>query len=468
MQKLNLNHRLINDKIHGYIHISNYANLIIDHPYFQRMRFIKQLGTCSYVFLNATHSRFEHSIGTYYLANKLLDCIRLRTDKKKLHGWLMSVPQIKIYYDKKKEKLIKPPSCVMDDYLCELVKISALCHDLGHGPFSHAFDDVFLKDCEDADMFRHHEERSCIILEKIIKSNETLKSVIDDNEIEFMKSLINPSKSENGFIYQIVANHLNGIDVDKCDYIQRDTYSLGLSYSFDHSRLLEDIRVIDNKICYPRQIYYEIMCLFSTRYRLHKQVYCHKAVISIEYMILDILNNLDPILKLKDATKDMDKFCRLTDGTATTVLTYIKDNIDSYPVEYHTNINNAYELLQRIEYRNIYKFIGTIITLQKVNITIDDFIKINKKIQKDEIVIHTLKIGYITSLDGNFFDNVYFYDGKQIGKKEECFCIKKENVSTIVPNVFQEYIVMVFVKNQERYEIVKNTFETIKNILDKK
>src|SRR5690606_32489551 len=110
----------------------------------------------------------------------------------------------------------------LDDYVCELVKISALCHDIGHGPFSHAFDDLFKsnKYINHNDSGRNtHEFRSTVILEHIIKNDKILSSAITDDEIQFMKNLIDP-KDRNGFIYQIVSNNLNGLDVDKFDYLQ--------------------------------------------------------------------------------------------------------------------------------------------------------------------------------------------------------------------------------------------------------
>ena len=105
--------------------------------------------------------------------------------------------------------------------------------------------------------------------------------------------MIDPNEDNTSYLYQIVANKLNGLDCDKFDYIARDTYNIELSYSFDASRLIKEARVIDDKICYPKKCYFEISDLYYTRYKLHKQIYTHNAVRCIEYMVLDILKELD-------------------------------------------------------------------------------------------------------------------------------------------------------------------------------
>ena len=196
--KIITNYKEILDLVHGYIKISDLATKIIDTPYFQRMRYIKQLGMCYLVYPNAVHTRFEHSIGTYYLAGRLLNNIKKNSNNISLDHDLV-IQELDDYYMRTYQNHVH---IKLDDYVCELIKIAALCHDIGHGPFSHMFDDVFLNSSK-----KHHyrhETRSCLILEYIIKNDEYLSSIIKDPEITFMKNLIDPQKHHTSFIYLIV------------------------------------------------------------------------------------------------------------------------------------------------------------------------------------------------------------------------------------------------------------------------
>ena len=98
MDTLILKHKRIYDVIHGDIHISNIACAIIDSSYFQRLRYLHQLGVCYLVFPNGDHSRFEHSIGTYYLAGKILDVIKQNTPKNKLSLYLEEINELNYYW----------------------------------------------------------------------------------------------------------------------------------------------------------------------------------------------------------------------------------------------------------------------------------------------------------------------------------------------------------------------------------
>src|SRR5207253_5636322 len=139
----------------------------------------------------AVHTRHEHSIGTYFLAGRILDCISKNTDPLDIYQYFSEITELKQYFNDTYGENIY----IFDEFIIELIKIAALCHDLGHGPFSHVFDDFFLpyvkKELSPND---HHEVRSGLLLEKIIKSNKKLSKIIGDNEINFMKNIINPEK----------------------------------------------------------------------------------------------------------------------------------------------------------------------------------------------------------------------------------------------------------------------------------
>lgn len=136
--------KLINDPVHGYISLSTDVVKIMDTEQFQRLRDLKQLGTSYHVFPGASHNRFEHCVGTSHLAGKLADRI----------------------YATQPDLDLRPRDCT-------LVKLAGLCHDLGHGPFSHAFEE-FLHQHLPNHPWKHEE-----------MSVKMLKFLIDDNALEF-------------------------------------------------------------------------------------------------------------------------------------------------------------------------------------------------------------------------------------------------------------------------------------------
>jgi len=403
--------------VHGYINISNLAQKIIDTPEFQRLRKLKQLGTCSYVFPSATHTRFEHSIGTYFLAGKIMDCIIERTDAgDTIADYLKSIPELKSYYDSDSIKITK--------YIRELVKIAALCHDIGHGPFSHLFDDHFLVSLNKKSK---HEDRSNQLIEIIIKRE--LPFMV--NEIKFIQSLITPNDTNSGFLYQIVSNNLNGLDVDKYDYIARDSYMLGIKTGFDHSRLVSDIIVSSENynICYPKQIVFEITKLFQSRYNLHKQIYCHKSVISSQLMIIDMMKLVNPLLNLSDSVDDMNKFIKLTDEYVLIGIELLDlKTIDS---KYFIDIVNAKCILERINCHNFYKMTDSVISDKKIEYEDKD----------DDYIVFQSKIGFGKK---NSLDNIYTYSTKNPKNTPQKALI--DNVSYLIPKVQEEFVYMKFLK----------------------
>ncbi len=420
------------DPIHGYIKITKLAQLFIHTPQFQRLRYLHQLGTCHYVFPCATHTRFEHSIGTYHLAGRVLEAIKKNSDPKLIKEYLALIPELNCEQE-------------LNSYVCELVKIAALCHDIGHGPFSHVFDDIFMTNVGNGkNEMEYHENRSCAIIKYIISKNHELRSMIRENEVNFICNLINPQKHHEGFIYQIVSNNLNGVDVDKFDYIQRDTYNLGLKYSIDADRIIADMKVIDNKICYTLKVHYDIVSLFTTRYRLHKQIYTHKTVISTQYMIRDIMIVVNKFFNIYDSIFDVEKFIDVTEEYIIILLKLLyreKDN-EKYTVNERKEIEYAYNLWIRLNERKLYELVKLFVTDNKINISdIQDRFG-------DTIICYQGKIGYVSGSKTNPLDDIYFYSHKD--NVDKCFkiSIAKDKTSHLISSVYQEYVTMIFVKDK--------------------
>lgn len=448
--------KLIQDIIHGSIGLTQFAVLIIDTPQFQRLHELKQLGTCYLVFPNAKHSRFEHSIGTYHLAGQILKTIATTTDPRDIGSYLESITELKKYYTKTYRDSVH----ILDDYIIELIKIAALCHDIGHGPFSHLFDDVFLPIVGKKDQYCSlHEERSAVLLEHIIKNNSFLASIINDDEIQFMKNLINPDPQiHKGFVYQIVSNCLTGLDVDKFDYLARDVTMTKFEAKIDPTRLVKNIRILysedeTTKIKYPNiayavQVVDDIINLFTTRYRMHKNVYSHKVVIIIQQMIIDMMLLLDDILDISDSITDVDKFCNLTDS-------YILDGIKFIKTKYltpdqHQRYTQAKKIYDSLQKRELYATIDVRTIDTKVDVDkLSCEIITQCNIAKDQLIIFQSKIGYVSGNKKNPLDSVLLYNTKDPTKT-----CKNRNSTTMLPKNHQEYILMVFYKRKHETNTV--------------
>tara|TARA_B110000971_G_scaffold217920_1_gene255754 strand:- start:39 stop:1343 length:1305 start_codon:yes stop_codon:yes gene_type:complete len=413
--------KVLNDTIHGQLDMSTTAMKIIDTPEFQRLRSIKQLGVCNYVFPTATHSRFEHSIGVAHLGKDFLN--RLVNNSK---------------CDE------KPLDVKENDYL--MVELAGLCHDLGHGPFSHLFDSDFLPHNIELNQMignsnNTHEIRSCLLLRYI---NTKYKIGLIEEQIEIICEMINPTGKSNSFIYTIISNQLNSLDVDKIDYIQRDIYMVGLEYGFKHNRIFTMAKVIDNEICYHKKEAFNINEFFRLRYNLHKRIYNHPVVRAYEYMICDILHMIDPYLKLSDSINYPEEFVKITDS--------ILDVISFMPQ--WDGIVNATVILNRMKRRDIYKCIGEVVIYDdslfdacKSNLLID--IK-NDTIDNliDYLIIDEIKIG-LTGGTKHPIENIRFYDSDNDNIR-----INPQELSIFKNTFNNEHIVRFYIKDMTYFDAI--------------
>ena len=406
--------RTINCPIHGVINLTPRMCSIIDTPEFQRLHRLRQLGVTHFVYPSATHTRFEHSIGVSHLAKIVLLTLQNKH------------PELKI-----------------DDNLIELYQVAALLHDIGHGPFSHLYDDEIINPEE-----VHHEDRGISIFKNMI---ERYTLSFNKREINFIVNLIEPSKElENDWFYQIINNKLCSVDVDKIDYIQRDCYHLGFGINDTFERLLTMCEVknmvIGSKVklvlAWPTKLQDEIMSLFETRYRLHKRVYNHHTVKAIEQIVTKLL------LEIK-------KSCNID-------LSGSFDDIISFPFQNHT-INN---LQRRLEFRHHPKLIGEkIITIckspdsnesEEIENKINNLIAILSKKGILTSKIMKTKIGFISGNGSNPLNNVpYFKKGSN-----EATTVDKYD-TFMDPKNCQEYIYRLYVLSNDRIEEASSLWNTI-------
>lgn len=375
--------KVIFDQIHKYMKFDNLLLKIIDTVEFQRLRNIKQLGLCYYVFPGASHNRFEHSLGVSYLSGYMIEMLKN-----------------------------KQPELNITERDILLVKIAGLIHDLGHVCFSHFFDNFFLSERIPNSEFRHHEYRSCKLFEFIVKK---YKIDLSDEEIKIINRMINPDINDS-FLYQIVCNKINGLDCDKFDYIVRDTYNIGLAYSFDVMRLIDQAKVINNKICFRSKCSFDISDLYYTRYKLHKQIYTHKVVRAIEYMVLDIIKMLDRSLNLVEMILDVGRMSELTDN--------ILDKC------YLLSDKKCIKLLERIRTRDLYKIIYEGNDLNK---------------DLDKVIIDNIKLNYSMN-DKNPLNFVSLYEGDKIVDNNFLF---------LKPDKFEEDVIRVYIREKKDLKNIK-------------
>ncbi|KAG9261435.1 deoxynucleoside triphosphate triphosphohydrolase SAMHD1-like [Astyanax mexicanus] len=442
-------YKVFNDSVHGHIEMHPLLVKIIDTPEFQRLRNIKQLGGGYYVYPGASHNRFEHSLGVAHLAGKLLQSL-----KKNLPEGIEITP---------------------NDELC--VQIAALCHDLGHGPFSHAFD-IFMKDFDSS---WKHEDVSVKMFNHLIEENGIKEIMGKENEnwdafsekdFTFITELIQgPSNSasewpykgrekKKAFLYDIVANHRNGIDVDKMDYFTRDCHHLGMKCNFSHERFITFARVCEEngetQICMRDKEAMNMYELFHVRNLLHHNAYQHRVIKAVELMIMDALKEANDHFKFEEAAMDPKRFVDLTDD----ILQKILDT-----PEKSTKVEKAQKIIKRVLERDLYKFLGakTFQPQELKHLTSDEeWKKVLKtwlgKIQTPEVGSQRLKLEYFKEVpikfnygmkDKNPIDSLRFYRKCDPNTPIK---LSKDEVSYLLPEKFAETKVMLFYKGEEDKE----------------
>ena len=342
--------------IHGEIEISEYAKKIIDTPEYQRLRNIKQGGAVYSVWIGSSHHRFEHSIGVYHLACKLMNLLNEKGD-----------------YINKKEY--------------ELIAVAALIHDLGHGISSHLFDDWL----SEKGIHSEHEERSIEIFKLM---NEKYNLGYNDYDIIFISNIINPDYElidfmKKKYLYQIVSSD-TGTDIDRMDYILRDCKYSGMKYSFELETILQNTYISEtSEIIYSEKARCSIDSFFHSRYSLYKQLCNHPTVLAIEYHIKEILNIIDSVFNISNSVVngDWNTFCKFTDDIFSTI-EFLDD----------PRLIQAKELLNNIKTRNILKLVGSLVSHDNL-----DIISNNKNVVviKKKITYHSYSLPQYISNNKN-------------------------------------------------------------------
>ncbi|HRJ36330.1 MAG TPA: HD domain-containing protein, partial [Flavobacteriales bacterium] len=234
-------HKIFNDPVYGFITLPNNLALdIIDHPWFQRLRRIRQLGMSHLVYPGALHTRFHHAMGAMHLMTQAIETLRSK-------GHSISEEE------------------------AEAVTIAILLHDIGHGPFSHALENTIVEEV-------HHEEISLLFMERL---NQEFKGKLD----LAIKIFNNTYKKK--FLHQLVSSQL---DMDRLDYLNRDSFFTGVSEGVVGSeRIIKMLDVVKDHLVVEEKGIYSIEKFIIARRLMYWQVYLHKTVVAAELMLINIL-----------------------------------------------------------------------------------------------------------------------------------------------------------------------------------
>ena len=233
--------KIINDPVYGFITIRHPFILeLIDHPWYQRLRRIAQLGLSHLVYPGAIHNRFQHAIGAMHLMQNAIDEIRLKGHE------------------------ITPDEEVG-------LLIAVLLHDIGHGPFSHALEYGLVKDL-------HHEDISALMMAQLNDEMEGKLSLAID---------IFNDKYPKKFLHQLISGQL---DVDRLDYLARDSFFSGVvEGQVGSERILKMLDVSNDQLVVEEKGIYSIEKFIVARRFMYWQVYLHKTVLSAEFMLVNTL-----------------------------------------------------------------------------------------------------------------------------------------------------------------------------------
>lgn len=251
-QILSNKRKIFNDPVYGFITIPNELIFdLIENPYFQRLRRIKQLGLTHLVYTGALHTRFQHAMGALHLMMQAVETLKIK-------GYIISSEEENALY------------------------IAILLHDIGHGPFSHALENSIVHNIT-------HEDLSEIFMNKL---NEIYKGQLS-TAIDIFKNIY-----PKNFLHQLVSSQL---DMDRLDYLMRDSYFTGVSEGvIGYDRIIKMLAVVNDQLVIEAKGIYSIEKFIISRRLMYWQVYLHKTVISAENLLVKILKRAKELAQNKE------------------------------------------------------------------------------------------------------------------------------------------------------------------------
>lgn len=241
-------HKIFNDPVYGFVTVP-YGIIfnLIEHPYFQRLRRIKQVSLTHYVYPGALHTRFHHALGAFHLMTQAIDVLRAK-------------------------------GADISDEESLAVQIAILLHDIGHGPFSHTLETTLIN--------VHHERLSELFMQKLNEEFDGALSLA----IQIFEDTY-PKK----FLHQLVSSQL---DMDRMDYLTRDSFFTGVYEGvIGYDRIIKMLAVHEGELVVEEKGIYSIEKFLIARRLMYWQVYLHKTVLAAEQMLIQILRRAKQIVK---------------------------------------------------------------------------------------------------------------------------------------------------------------------------
>jgi len=241
--------KIINDPVYGFLRFPEPEIMkVIDHPWFQRLRSIKQMGMAHLVYPGAVHTRFHHSLGACHLMGKALD-------------------------------ELKAKDIQLDRDECVAARLAGLLHDVGHGPFSHALEHVLVGGIS-------HETLSRIIMQRMdVQFNGLLSKAVQIFDHSY------PHK----YLHQLVSSQM---DVDRMDYLNRDSFYTGVSEGvIGYDRILQMLTVRNGELMVEEKGVHSVEKFIIARRLMYWQVYLHKTVLGAEMLIINILKRAKELVQ---------------------------------------------------------------------------------------------------------------------------------------------------------------------------
>lgn len=233
--------KIINDPLYGFVSIPNPLIFeVMEHPHFQRLRHISQLGLAQFVYPGARHTRFQHALGAYHLMTRALESLR-----------------------EKGVNITKEEA--------EAAQLAVILHDIGHGPYSHSLEETLLPGIK-------HESLTYLFLQKL---SEEFNGKLDLAMSIFRNA--NPRK----FFHQLVSGQL---DVDRLDYLKRDSFFTGVQEgTIGVDRIIDMLNVHQDSLVVEEKGIYSIENFLTSRRLMYWQVYLHKTSVSAERLLVNII-----------------------------------------------------------------------------------------------------------------------------------------------------------------------------------